>query len=180
VLKPGPRHETVAPALMGKLFGAFHPGQRFETPARTITEADIVAFAGLTGDFNPVHTDDVFAAATDFGGRVAHGPMGIGIAFGLASRLDLIDGTVIALLSVSWEFKAPMRPGDAIKALIEVKETRAVKDPARGILVLDFRLTNQHRETLQNGTAALLMRRTPHPEAGWGEAVPEGTVNNTP
>ena len=99
---------------MGRLFGEFALGQRFETPGRTITEADIVSFSGLTGDFNPVHTDEVFAAATDFGSRVAHGPMGIGIAFGLASRLDLIDGTVVALLGVNWKFKAPMRMGATV------------------------------------------------------------------
>ena len=68
---------------MGRLFDAFEVGQRFETPRRTITEADIVAFSGLSGDYNPVHTDEVFAAGTEFGSRIAHGPMGIGMAFGL-------------------------------------------------------------------------------------------------
>src|SRR5262249_52322755 len=121
-------------SVMGRLFGEFKIGQRFETPSRTITEADIVAFSGLTGDYNPVHTDEVFAAATDFGGRVAHGPMGIGIAFGLASRLDLIDGTVIALLGVTWNFKAPMRPGHTIRALIDVVETRDVSRADHGLL----------------------------------------------
>jgi len=153
---------------MGRLYGEFSVGQRFITPGRTITEADIGAFAGLTGDYNPVHTDERFAAATDFGGRIAHGPLGIGIAFGLASRLDLIDGTVIALLGVRWEFTAPMRPGDTIKALIEVAEMRPVTHPERGLVVLAFTITNQHEQTLQAGTAQLLMRRTPHPAAGWG------------
>jgi acyl dehydratase len=153
---------------MGLLFDAFAVGQRFETPGRTITEADIVAFAGLTGDYNPVHTDEVFAAATDFGSRVAHGPMGIGMAFGLASRLDLIDGTVIALLGVTWDFKAPMRPGDTIKAIIDVIETRAVKHPEQGLLGLAFTLRDQHGTALQTGSARLLMRRKPHPGASWG------------
>ena len=94
---------------MGRVFDEFEIGQRFVTPGRTITEGDIGAFAGLTGDYNPVHTDETFAAATDFGSRIAHGPMGIGMAFGLASRLDLIDGTAVALLGVIWDFKAPMR-----------------------------------------------------------------------
>jgi acyl dehydratase len=153
---------------MGRLFHEFAVGQRFETPRRTITEADIVAFSGLSGDYNPVHTDEVFAAATEFGSRVAHGPMGIGIAFGLASRLDLIDGTVIALLGVTWDFKAPVRPGDTIMALVEVLEKRDVKRDDRGLLVLAFTLLNQRREVTQGGTARLLMRRAHVETAAWG------------
>ena len=156
---------------MGRLYQAFHVGQRFKTPGRTMTEADMVAFSGLTGDYNPVHTDEAFAAATEFGGRITHGPMGIGIAFGLASRLDLIDGTVVALLGVSWDFKAPIRPGDTIHALIEVVEKREVKDPDRGLLGLSFEIVTQTGTTAQSGTARLLMRRTPHPAANWGEVA---------
>jgi len=143
---------------MGLLFGEFTLGQRFKTPGRTITTGDIGAFAGLTGDYNPVHTDEVFAAATDFGRCVAHGPMGIGMAFGLAARLDLIDGTVVA--------------GDTIHAMIEVIETRAVKHPDRGLLGLGIALLNQDGTTVQSGTAKLLMRRTPLATAQWGEARP--------
>jgi acyl dehydratase len=153
---------------MGRLFQDFALGQRFETPARTITEADIAAFSGLTGDYNPVHTDAVFAAASEFGGRIAHGPMGIGLAFGLVSRLDLIDGTVVALLGVNWDFKAPVRPGDTLRAQIEVIETRAVKRPEHGLIGLRFALVNQAGLAVQTGTARLLMRRTPHPHARWG------------
>ncbi len=154
---------------MGRLYDAFRKGQRFETPARTIAEADIVTFAGLTGDYNPVHCNETFAAETDFGGRIAHGPMGIGLAFGLASRLDLIDGTVVALLGVTWDFKAPVRPGDTIRAMIEVIEMRDVKDASRGLLGLGFTMLNQDNTVVQAGTARLLMRRTPHPVARWGE-----------
>ncbi|MBN8973350.1 MAG: MaoC/PaaZ C-terminal domain-containing protein [Xanthobacteraceae bacterium] len=153
---------------MGRLFDEFSIGQRFETPSRTITEADIGTFAGLTGDYNPVHTDEVFAAATGFGGRIAHGPMGIGIAFGLASRLDLIDGTVVALLGVTWDFKAPMRPGSTIRALIEVVETRNVSNPAHGLLGLSITLVDEAGKPLQEGRARLLMRKTQHEKAKWG------------
>ena len=155
---------------MGRLYDEFHVGQRFRTPGRTITEADIGAFAGLTGDYNPVHTDAVFAAATEFGGRVAHGPMGIGMLFGLASRLDLIDGTVMALLGVSWEFRAPVRAGDTIAATIEVAGMRETKRADRGILDWGISIDNQAGEVAQTGTARLLMRRTVHPGAVWGEA----------
>lgn len=153
---------------MGRVFGEFSLGQRFETPARTITEADIVAFSGLTGDYNPVHTDEAFAQASDFGGRIAHGPMGIGMAFGLASRLDLIDGTVVALLGVTWDFKAPMRPGCTIRALIEVVEARDTRHPDRGLLGLAFSIVDAAGATLQRGSARLLMRKTRPEAARWG------------
>ncbi len=153
---------------MGRLFDEFSIGQRFETPSRTITEADIGTFAGLTGDYNPVHTDEVFATATGFGGRIAHGPMGIGIAFGLASRLDLIDGTVVALLGVTWDFKAPMRPGSTIRALIEVIETRNVSNPAHGLLGLSIALVDEADKPLQEGSARLLMRKMRYEKAKWG------------
>lgn len=157
---------------MGRLYDEFAVGQHFETPGRTITQADIGAFAGLTGDYNPVHTDEVFAAATEFGACVAHGPMGIGMAFGLAARLDLIDGTVVALLGITWNFTGPMRPGDTIRALIDVTGMRATKREDRGLLTLAIRLVDQRREALQSGEARLLMRRMAHPGAVWGLIPP--------
>ncbi len=154
---------------MGKTFGEFAVGQRFETPGRTITEADIMAFAGLTGDYNPVHTDEVFAASTSFGTRIAHGPMGIGMAFGLASRLDLIDGTVVALLGVTWAFKAPVKPGDTIRALIEVSQARDTKNPEHGFVELKIDMLDQRGTVTSSGSAQLLMRRTRPTTVAWGE-----------
>ena len=153
---------------MGRVFAEFVVGQRFVTPGRTITEADIAAFAGLTGDYNPVHTDEEFSRATDFGGRIAHGPLGIGIAFGLASRLDLIDGTAVALLGVTWDFRAPTRAGDTIRAVIEVAAARAVKNPGHGLVELAITLVNQHATVAQSGSARLLIRRSRPAAASWG------------
>ena len=153
---------------MGRVFAEFEIGQRFVTPGRTITEADIGSFAGLTGDYNPVHTDEEFASATDFGGRIAHGPMGIGMAFGLAARLDLIDGTAVALLGVNWDFRAPTRAGDTIHAVIDVVEARAVNNPDHGLVELSITLVNQQETVVQTGSARLLMRRSRPAGASWG------------
>lgn len=153
---------------MGRIFSEFQVGQRYVTPGRTITQSDVGAFAAITGDYNPVHTDAAFAASTEFGECIAHGPLGIGVAFGLASRLDLIDGTVIALLGVAWEFKAPVRFGDTIRAVIEVTGKRAVKDPDRGIVELGIRLVNDHNTVVQTGSAKLLMRQSRPAAANWG------------
>src|ERR1700728_2571573 len=144
---------------MGLLYEEFEDGRRFETPGRTITEADIVGFAGLSGDFNPLHVDEVFAAASEFGGRIAHGPMAIGMAFGLASRLDLLDGTVMALLSVQWDFKEPVRAGDTLRAVIEVTERRPTQKPDRGVVGLMFSIVNQHGTIVQIGNCRVLIRR---------------------
>ena len=86
----------------------------------------------------------------------------------LRPELDLIDGTVVALLGVTWEFKAPVRPGDTVKALIEVISTRDVKNLDRGLLELGFTLVDQNGTATQSGSARLLMRRKPHQKACWG------------
>lgn len=153
---------------MGRTFDEFSMGDRFVTPRRTITEADIVAFAGLTGDWNPVHSDEVFAAASGFAGRIAHGPMMIGMAFGLAARLDLVDGTVIALLSVAWNFHAPVRPGDTVHAAFDVVEAKPSSKPDRGIVTFAIEIVDQRGTVAQTGRAALLLRRERPPEAVWG------------
>src|SRR5438128_1961654 len=145
---------------MGRFYEQFEIGQRFETPRRTITEADIVAFAGLTADFNPLHVDEVFASATDFGGRIAHGPMVIGMAFGLASRIGLLDGTALGLLTAEWEFHEPVRAGDTLCADVTVVDKRLTKKTDRGVVELRFEIRNQSGTVVQTGTAKILVRRS--------------------
>jgi len=144
---------------MGNYYEELEIGRRFETPRRTVIDADIATFAGLTADFNPLHMDEVFAAESDFKGRITHGPMIVGMAFGLASRAGLMDGTVLGLLDIAWTFKKPVRPGDTISAVVTVLDKRLTKQPDRGVVTLQLDVLNQRGEIAQIGTAKVLVRR---------------------
>ena len=144
---------------MGNYYEELEIGRRFETPRRTVIDADIATFAGLTADFNPLHMDEVFAGESAFKGRITHGPMIVGMAFGLASRAGLMDGTVLGLLDIAWSFKKPVRPGDTISAVVTVLDKRLTRQPDRGVVTLRLDVLNQRGEVVQVGTAKVLVRR---------------------
>ena len=144
---------------MGRWFEEFGAGQRFETHGRTICEADVHGFAALTGDWNPVHSDETVAAPLH-GGRIAHGPFFPGLAWGMLRSHDLIDGTVLALKALDWEFLAPVRIGDTVRVRAEVTAVSphpAGKPNGRVTFALDF--VNQRGETVNRGTATLVMQK---------------------
>jgi acyl dehydratase len=135
-------------------------GFRFETPSRTVTEADLVAFAGISGDFNPLHTDAAFAAGTIYGERIAHGALVLSFATGLRQRVGLFDGTLIGLLEIrSWRFNAPVRIGDTIRARNEVTELRPASTPDRGVMVQRIEVVNQGDEVVNDGELVMLLKR---------------------
>jgi len=146
---------------VGRYYEELEVSARFDTPRRTILDADIVQFAGLTADFNPLHTDDIFASHSDFRGRVAHGPMLVGMAFGLASRAGLLDGTALALLDITWKFTRPVRPGDTVFVKVHVAGKEPARKPDRGVVEFGLDIINQRDETVQCGTAKILMKRQP-------------------
>ncbi len=145
--------------VRGMYFEEFEIGLELITPARTITEADVVNFAGLAGDFNALHTDAVFAAKTPYEQRVAHGMLVISIATGLAMRQGFIDGTTLAFREVAWKFKAPVFIGDTIHMLAKVTELKAMKKLGGGLVVVSASIVNQAGQTVQRGEWRLLMRR---------------------
>jgi acyl dehydratase len=139
----------------------FELNRPLTTGGRTVSEADVSLFAGLAGDFNPLHVDAEFAANSEFGARIAHGPLVLSMAIGLMAQLNLIDGTALALLDLKWEFKAPVKIGDTIRARVTPTEKRPTRKEGRGVLVLRFAVENQRGETVQTGTLTLLMKMRP-------------------
>jgi acyl dehydratase len=146
----------------GKYWDELTVDQEFWTGGRTVTEGDILAFSGLTGDFNPLHTDEEFARANSpFGTRVPHGPLISDMYWGLLDRLGLVEGTGLALLKNSWEFLAPVLVGDTVRARIIVRAKKEMKKPDRGFVTFAVTLLNQRGESVQEGEqVALIARRT--------------------
>lgn len=143
-------------------FGDLGVGHKELSPGRTVTEADIVRFAGLSGDYMPLHTDAEYAKKTIFGERIAHGLLGLIIASGLFTRTDMglgIQNTVLALLGITWEFKGPIKIGDTVKLEVEVVNKRETEKSDRGIITLERRLINQKGEVVQRGQTPLLIKR---------------------
>ncbi|MER6563080.1 MaoC/PaaZ C-terminal domain-containing protein [Streptomyces sp. NPDC001027] len=143
-------------------FEDFQLGDEFVTPSRTIGESDISLFAGLSGDYNPIHTDDIFAKASAFGQRIAHGPLGFSVMTGLSNRLGIWEASTIALLGIEeWRFLNPIFVGDTVHAVVEIVGKRATSDGRRGVLDRKYTLTNQHGEAVQQGRLPLLVKRRP-------------------
>ncbi|MFQ5460121.1 MAG: MaoC/PaaZ C-terminal domain-containing protein [Anaerolineae bacterium] len=143
---------------LGQYFEEFDPGYHVVSPSRTITEADVCAFAGLSGDYNPLHTDAEFARATPFGTRIAHGMLGLSVATGLAARLGIIDGTAIAFLGLGWKFKKPILLGDTIHAVMSVTGKKALPRMGGGVVTFDVRVVNHRDDVVQRGQWNILVR----------------------
>ncbi|NJN80473.1 MAG: dehydratase [Anaerolineales bacterium] len=148
--------------MAGLYFEEFTVGQNVKTTSRTVSEDAIFSFAGLTGDYNQIHTDAEFAKTTQFGQRVAHGLLGLSIATGLIMRTGLLEGTVLAFREIQdWKFIKPIFIGDTIYALLTVSETKALPRIGAGALIASVEVRNQTDETLQKGTLNLLMLSKP-------------------
>lgn len=152
-------------------------GETFRTARRTVTEADIVAFAGVSGDFNPLHTDEVFAReSTAFGRRIAHGPLILSLSYGLRSVRD--EWQILALAQCERRFRAPVFPGDTVWGEYTVRESRPSRSrPGTGFVTLDLKIVNDRGEVVQEGSDVLMVGRTPDDlvrEAGTsGDAISE-------
>jgi acyl dehydratase len=146
--------------MRGLYWEEWEIGATYDSPARTVTETDIVLFAGLSGDYNPLHVNEEYCKTTIFGGRIAHGPLVYAIAAGLLFQLHLYDDTLIAFLGFEdLRFTKPVKPGDTIRARIEVLEKRESSKPDRGVMKRRLQVLNQRDEVVQEGVQAFLLKR---------------------
>ncbi len=133
------------------------------TPSRTVSEADVNLFGGLTGDLSELHTSEAHARTTEFGGRIAHGMLNLSLAHGLVTRAGHLVGSGLALLG--WnnvKFHAPVKLGDTVQArwtTIGKRESRS--RPDAGIVIDRIELYNQDGRLIVSGEAAELVRRRP-------------------
>jgi 3-hydroxybutyryl-CoA dehydratase len=142
---------------MSLYYEDFHIGASWESRGRTITETDIVNFAGLSGDFVELHTNEEFASQTPAGRRIAHGALIFSISTGLMTQMNLINDTVIAFYGVDkLRFTRPTFIGDTIRASLKV--TEMIGKGARGVVTLETTVRNQHGETVLVYHAKMVMK----------------------
>ena len=141
-------------------FEEIEVGEAYESPGRTVTEADIVLFAGLSGDYNILHTDAEFMKASIFGERIAHGLLGLAIQSGLFTRAGIPYATLGAG-TLRWKFKGPIKIGDTIHVHAKVSAKKETDKPDRGVITVERQVLNQRNEVVQEGETELVVERRP-------------------
>jgi len=143
----------------GLTFDEFEIGDCYKSQGRTVTEADVVTFAGLSGDFNPLHTNAEFGKATPFGERIAHGMLIMAMATGMANWTGIFEGTTLALMEQVIRYKGAVKFGDTVHLELEVLEKKPTSKPGRGVVRFAARVRNQRDEVVVDGEWTLLMKR---------------------
>jgi len=146
---------------MGYYFEEVEVGQTFVTRGRTITESDIVQFAALTGDYNPMHTDAEYATQHMIGQRVAHGMLSLSYAVGLIYQLGFMERTVLTFRGVEMKFSLPVYIGDTIHVEATIADKKDMRRLGGGLITAEVRILNQSGKAVQTGTMELLIASKP-------------------
>ncbi len=145
----------------GLYFEEFEIGQTMRSRGRTITEADLVQFAALTGDFNPMHTDAEYSKHAFMGARVAHGMLSLSYAIGQAYQLGILERTVLGFRGLDMKFSQPVFIGDTIHVELKVSATKPARRLGGGLVTLELRIVKQDGKIAQKGSISLLMMSAP-------------------
>jgi acyl dehydratase len=148
--------------VTGLYFEDFVIDKEYESPGRTVTEADLVLYSGLSGDYNQVHTDEEYCKKVSmYGKRIFHGLFGLTLVEGLKSRVGHFEGTSMASLEWTWKFKKPLFVNDTVRVKWKVARKKETSKPDRGVITEFVQLVNQDDEVLAEGEHAVMMRRRP-------------------
>ena len=139
-------------------FDDIQVGAEYESPGRTVTEADIVLFAGLSGDYNVLHTDAEHMKASIFGERIAHGLLVLSIQQGLLGRA-MPECAGSSLIGLKWKFRGPIKIGDTVRVRARVTAVREGDKPEWGVIVIERRVLNQRGEVVQEGETEHVIER---------------------
>jgi len=132
-------------------------GDEWESPGRTVTETDVVLFAGLSGDFNPLHCNHHVSERGPFGQPIAHGLLVFAIATGLSSHSPRVD-TLAFLAILEWKFLLPVVFGDTLKVISTVAALEPQARGRRGVVTWQRRIVNQHGQVVQQGRTQTMVR----------------------
>ena len=140
----------------GRWFSEFEVGQVYESDPRTVREIDVMQFAELSGDFNPLHVDEAFAKKTPFGQRIAHGMLAASISTGQGQATGIFEGTTMALMEQSFRYKAPLFFGEAIRTRLEVMSTKASSKGGKGVVGFSANVLKDDGTVVVQGTWTVL------------------------
>jgi acyl dehydratase len=143
----------------GLYFEEFETGKQYVSQGRTVTEADVVAFAGLSGDYNPLHTDATFAGTTSFGERIAHGMLTVAMSTGMSNWTGIFAGTTIALMEQNIKYTGAVKFGDTVHLEMEIIDKKETSKPERGIINIAAKMLNQGGQVVVDMKWTLMMKR---------------------
>src|SRR3989442_13866082 len=149
-------------ADLRRYFDDIELGEEYVSPGRTVTEADVVICAGLSGDYNVLHTDAEFMKQSIFGERIAHGLLGLAIQAGLFTRAPPPYAT-LAFVGLRWKFKGPVKIGDTIRLRAKVIGKKETSKPDRGLIIVQRTVLNQRGAHVPEGETDLMVERRQRP-----------------
>jgi len=133
-------------------------GDEYTSPGRTLTEADVVIFAGLSGDYNVLHTDAEHMKSSIFGERIAHGLLGLSIQHGLLTR-GMPACAEERFHALKWKFRGPIRIGDTLHVRARIVGKKESDQPGWGLVTMERRVVNHRGEVIQEGETEHLVGR---------------------
>lgn len=153
---------AMVPQMARRYWEDVEVGEEYMSPGRTVCEADIVNFAGVTGDYNEIHTNAELMKDSMFGQRIAHGLLGLSMSSGLIMRMPQMALATLAFMGIrDWRFTGPIYIGDTIRVRVYMAEKRETSKPDRGLITYDRQIINQRGQVVQEGQTTIMVRRRP-------------------